>query len=29
MIIEEKLELGRLVTFTPNKQIPIHNWFFL
>jgi hypothetical protein len=29
MLIEEKLDLGRLVTFVPNKHIPIHNWFFL
>lgn len=27
MMVEERLELGRLVTFTPNKSIPIHNWF--
>jgi len=26
MIVEERLELGRLVTFIPNKHIPIHNW---
>lgn len=28
MMIEERLELGRLVTFTPNKHTPIHNWFY-
>lgn len=28
MMVEEKLELGRLVTFIPNKHIPIHNWFY-
>ncbi|MEM2929422.1 MAG: hypothetical protein QW797_00930 [Thermoproteota archaeon] len=28
MMVEEKLELGRLVTFIPNKRIPIHNWFY-
>lgn len=28
MIAESKLELGRLVTFIPNKRIPIHNWFY-
>lgn len=27
-MIEEKLELGRLVTFIPNKHTPIHNWFY-
>ncbi len=28
MMVEEKLELGRLVTFIPNKHTPIHNWFY-
>ncbi|MCX8183140.1 MAG: site-specific DNA-methyltransferase [Crenarchaeota archaeon] len=28
MMVEERLELGRLVTFIPNKRIPIHNWFY-
>ncbi|MBO3841008.1 MAG: hypothetical protein FGF48_01120 [Candidatus Brockarchaeota archaeon] len=28
MMVEERLELGRLVTFIPNKHIPIHNWFY-
>jgi DNA modification methylase len=28
MIIEKKTEIGRLVTFIPNKHIPIHNWFY-
>jgi len=28
MIIENKTEMGRLVTFIPNKRTPIHNWFY-
>lgn len=28
MIIEKKTEIGRLVTFIPNKHTPIHNWFY-
>ncbi|MEM3712378.1 MAG: DNA methyltransferase [Thermoproteota archaeon] len=28
MIIEKRPELGRLVTFIPNKHKPIHNWFY-
>lgn len=27
-MIEEKLELGKLATFIPNKHTPIHNWFY-
>ena len=27
--IEERYDLGKLVTFIPNKNIPRHNWFFL
>ena len=27
-LIEERYDLGRLVTFTPNKRIPIHNWYY-
>jgi len=27
-MVEERLELGKLVTFTPNKHTPIHNWFY-
>ena len=27
MKLEERYELGKLVTFTPNQKIPIHNWF--
>lgn len=26
--IEERLDLGPLVTFIPNKKIPIYNWFY-
>jgi len=26
--VEENLALGRLVTFVPNKRVPIHNWFY-
>ena len=26
--IEERLDLGSLVTFVPNKKIPIYNWFY-
>lgn len=25
--VEERYELGKLVTFVPNKKAPIHNWF--
>ena len=28
MIVEERYDLGKLVTFIPNKKIPIHNWFY-
>ncbi|MEM1557295.1 MAG: DNA methyltransferase [Thermoproteota archaeon] len=28
MIIEKKPEIGKLVTFIPNKHTPIHNWFY-
>ncbi|MGQ9478617.1 MAG: DNA methyltransferase [Thermoproteota archaeon] len=28
MIIEDRLEIGRLVTFIPNKKTPVHNWFY-
>lgn len=28
-VIEERYDLGKLVTFVPNKKVPIHNWFFL
>jgi len=28
MIIEDRYDLGRLVTFIPNKRLPIHNWFY-
>lgn len=28
MIVENRLEMGRLVTFIPNKHIPVHNWFY-
>ncbi len=27
-IIEERYDLGNLVTFIPNKRVPIHNWFY-
>lgn len=27
-MVEERFELGRLVTFIPNKHTPIHNWFY-
>ena len=27
--IEERYDLGKLVTFIPNKKLPRHNWFFL
>ena len=26
--IEERMDLGALVTFIPNKKIPIYNWFY-
>ncbi|MEM3437143.1 MAG: DNA methyltransferase [Nitrososphaerales archaeon] len=26
--IEERYDLGNLVTFIPNKTVPIHNWFY-
>jgi len=26
--IVEKLRLGRLATFVPNKRLPVHNWFY-
>jgi DNA modification methylase len=28
MIVEERYDLGSLVTFVPNKRLPIHNWFY-
>lgn len=28
MIIEERYDLGRLVTFVLNKRLPIYNWFY-
>lgn len=28
MKIYENLSLGKLVTFTPNKNLPIYNWFY-
>ncbi|MEM2611470.1 MAG: DNA methyltransferase [Thermoproteota archaeon] len=28
MIIEKKPEIGKLVTFIPNKHTPVHNWFY-
>ena len=28
MITEYKYELGKLVTFVPNKRLPIYNWFY-
>ena len=27
-IIEERYDLSNLVTFIPNKRVPIHNWFY-
>lgn len=27
-LIEERYDLGNLVTFIPNKKVPIHNWFY-
>jgi len=27
-MIEERYDLGNLVTFIPNKRVPIHNWFY-
>jgi len=27
MEVEERYDLGKLVTFTPNERLPIHNWF--
>jgi len=29
VIYEERWDLGRLVTFVPNKDIPVYRWFFL
>jgi len=29
VIYEERWDLGKLVTFVPNKKTPIYNWFFL
>jgi len=29
MVIEERWDLGKLVTFVPNKQYPVYRWFFL
>jgi len=28
-VVEERYELGELVTFIPNKNLPRHSWFFL
>jgi len=28
MIVEERYDLGKLVTFIPNKRLPIHDWFY-
>lgn len=28
MIVEERYDLGKLVTFVPNKRLPIYNWFY-
>lgn len=28
-VIEERWELGKHVTFVPNKRLPVYNWFFL
>jgi len=28
MIVEERYDLGKLVTFIPNKRLPVHNWFY-
>ncbi|MGQ9514341.1 MAG: DNA methyltransferase [Thermoproteota archaeon] len=28
MMIEEMYDLGKLVTFVPNKRLPIYNWFY-
>ncbi|MDW8033896.1 MAG: hypothetical protein RMI79_03005 [Nitrososphaerota archaeon] len=28
MIIEKRPEIGKLVTFIPNKHTPVHNWFY-
>lgn len=27
-MIEERYDLGRLVTFVPNKHLPVYNWFY-
>ncbi|MEM2635078.1 MAG: hypothetical protein QW372_06390, partial [Nitrososphaerales archaeon] len=27
-ILEPKPEWAKLVTFIPNKKVPIHNWFY-
>ncbi len=27
-LVEERYDLGNLVTFIPNKKVPIHNWFY-
>jgi len=29
VIYEERWDLGKLVTFVPNKKTPVYNWFFL
>lgn len=26
--IQEKLDWGKLATFVPNKELPVHNWFY-
>jgi DNA modification methylase len=28
MMVEERYDLGKLVTFIPNKRLPVHNWFY-
>ena len=28
-VVEERYDLGKLVTFTPNRNLPRHGWFFL
>lgn len=28
-IYEERWDLGKLVTFVPNKVLPVYRWFFL
>jgi len=28
MIVENRMDIGKLVTFIPNKHTPVHNWFY-